>query len=54
MNLNLQGSGDLCGSQTCAAAKLTGILLEFLVFLDDLLMFYQAFGVNSMWYARDA
>ncbi len=27
---------------------LQGILARILVFLDDLLMFYQAFGVNLM------
>ncbi len=42
MLLCLQGSGDLhmCGSQTDRN------IARILVFLDDILMFYQAFGVN--------
>ena len=42
----LQESGDLrmCGSQT------DGNISRILVFLDNLLRFYQAFGVNLMWY----
>ncbi len=42
----LQGSGNLrmCGSQTDRNTA------RILVFLDDLLMFYQAFGVNLMRY----
>ncbi len=42
VDLSLQGRGDLrmCGSQT--DQNITQILL----FLDDLLMFYQAFGIN--------
>ena len=44
MDLCLQGSGDLhmCGSQMDRNIAHSRILL----FLDDLLMFYQAFGVN--------
>ena len=30
----------------CTAAKQTGISLKFLLLLDDLLMFYQALGMN--------
>ncbi len=44
VDLCLQGSGDLCmcGSQTDQN------IARVLVFLDDLLMFYQAFGMNLM------
>ncbi len=44
VDLCLQGSGDLrmCGSQTGPEYRSNS------VFLDDLLMFYQAFGVNLM------
>ena len=42
MDLCLQASGDLrmCGSQTDQN------IAQILLFLDDLLMFYQAFGMN--------
>ncbi len=42
MDLCLQESGDLriCGSQT------EQNIAQILLFLDDLLMFYHAFGVN--------
>ncbi len=44
MELCLQGSGDLrmCGSQRDRNTA------RILMFLDNLLMFYQAFGVNLM------
>ncbi len=44
MDLCLQGRGDLrmCGSQTGRNTA------RILVFWGDLLMFYQAFGVNLM------
>ncbi len=44
MDRCLQGSGDLCmcGSQTDRN------IIRILVFLDDLLMFYEAFGVRLM------
>ncbi len=44
MDLCLQGSGALrmCDSQTDQNTA------QILVFLDDILMFYQAFGVNFM------
>ncbi len=46
IDLCLQGSGDLhmCGSQK------SWNITQILVFLDNLLMFHQAFGVNLMWY----
>ena len=45
VDLCLQASGGLrmCGSQTDRNTA------QILVFLDDLLMFYQQFGVNLMW-----
>ncbi len=35
---------------TCTAVKADWNITQILLFLDDLLMFYQAFGVNLMWY----
>ena len=45
MDLCLQGGGDLC----MCSSQMTLNMARISVFLDNLLMFYQAFCVNLMW-----
>ena len=43
----LQGSGDL---RMCSSQKTDRNITQILLFLDDLLMLFQAFALNLMWY----